>query len=102
MRYEDRTDKERLNADDARISSLLRGLRRVDAPADFDFKLKARIANASPARTASAGLFPVLKFAAPLLLLLPIVGFFITNGLFSSDQASIPGGNPANQLEPLE
>ena len=102
MRYDDRTNKESLDADDAKVSSLLRGLRRVDTPANFDFKLKARIANATPSRTGSAGLFPVLKFAAPLLLLLPIVGFFITNGLFSSDQASIPEGNPANQLEPLE
>jgi membrane-associated protease RseP (regulator of RpoE activity) len=38
-------DDEELGAEDLALHTKLAGLRRVDAPADFDFRLKARIAN---------------------------------------------------------
>ena len=49
---------------------LLGGLKRVEAPANFDFGVRARIANGAPTQTSR--LLPVLKLAAPLVLILVV------------------------------
>src|SRR5687768_9209398 len=59
-------------SDEQKISEMLGGLKRVEAPKDFDFHLKARIANARPADYQRAGLFPILKYAVPLALFLVV------------------------------
>lgn len=101
MRYEDRTDRENLTGDEAAVSRLLGDLRRVEAPPDFDFKLKARIANASPAQTGPPRLVPVMKFAVPLCLLLILVsGFFVLNGTFTTETAYLPAGNSSAKMDP--
>ncbi|MBV9217165.1 MAG: PDZ domain-containing protein [Acidobacteria bacterium] len=56
------------------ISRLLGGLDKVEAPGDFDFRLKARIAAGRPVE--SAPTFGWLKAAVPLVLLLGIGGYF--------------------------
>ena len=76
----------RAGLDEHKISELLGGLERVEAPKDFDFQLKARIANARADDYRPAGLFQVLKYAVPLALLL-IVGAGIL--LTSSNNNSI-------------
>ncbi|MEO7673391.1 MAG: hypothetical protein ABIU09_04855 [Pyrinomonadaceae bacterium] len=87
MSYENKNklagETEILSSDEQNVSRLLSNLKRVDAPKDFDFHLKARIANASPADYQTVRLFPVLKYAFPLALFLLIGGAFILNSSFS-------------------
>lgn len=58
------------DSDEQKISQMLGGLKRVEAPKDFDFHLKARIAKGRPEEVRPASLFPILKYALPLVLVL--------------------------------
>src|SRR6476661_3968744 len=70
---------EELDADDAKIVQMLAGLKRVDAPANFEFRLKARIANAAPP-TAAVGFLPsIVRYAAPLALVAAVSSLFYLN-----------------------
>ncbi len=61
--------------DDA-VGQLLGGLKRVEAPGDFDFHVKARIAKGRPAAR-NASLIPSwLRVAVPLVLILFVGGYF--------------------------
>lgn len=59
-------------SDEQKISAMLTGLKRVEAPKDFDFHLKARIANARPTDYQRTRLFPILKYVMPLALFLVV------------------------------
>lgn len=59
-------------SEEQKISQMLGSLRRVEAPKDFDFHLKARIANAKPSDYQRSGLLPILKYAMPLALFLVV------------------------------
>ncbi len=87
MSYEDQKnidgETEVLSPDDQNVSRLLSNLKRVDAPKDFYFHLKARLANASPAQYRTVRLFPILKYALPLALFLLVGGAFILNSSYS-------------------
>lgn len=63
-------------SDEQKVSLMLSGLKRVEAPKDFDFHLKARIAKGRPEEIRPASLFPILKYALPLALVL-----FVSAGL---------------------
>ena len=74
----DRTELEKeisetdvLDADSSRIAALLRAMPRVEAPGNFEFGVKAKIAAAG--RRSGWNLFPFLKVAAPLSLVLLVV-----------------------------
>jgi len=59
--------------DNEPVANLLRNLKRVEAPKDFDFKVKARIAKGvAPTRT---GLPLWVKAAAPVVLLVALGGY---------------------------
>ena len=58
------------------VRSLLGGLKRVEAPGDFDFRVKARIASGRPAGRPSSWLPALAKLSVPLAVLLLIGGFF--------------------------
>ena len=112
-------ETETLSSDDQNVSRLLSNLKRVDAPKDFDFHLKARIANASPAQYKSVRFFPVLKYALPLALFLLVgAAFVLTNSyrgwdvppVAETQNAPAPeiaadhnsGQNPpANEIQPV-
>ncbi len=84
MSYENEKNRasetETLSSDEESVSRLLSNLKRVDAPKDFDFHLKARLANASPDDYRPVRLFPILKYAMPLALLLFVgAAFVLTN-----------------------
>src|SRR3982751_2593621 len=70
---------EELNADDAKVARLLAGLKRVEAPANFEFRLKARLANATrPAR--GFGFVPsFVKYAAPVALVAAVSSVLFLN-----------------------
>lgn len=77
-------------SDEQMIAQILGDLRRVEAPSDFEFRLKARIANAKPSESRPASLFPVLKYAVPLALLL-----FVTAGVILNSTYNRPVDNGA-------
>jgi len=81
-------ENEILSRDEARVRELLGNLERVDAPKDFDFKLKARIANAEP-NDYKPRLFPFLRYAAPLGLAILILAMVVVSGLYSTDVNSV-------------
>ncbi|MEK7854588.1 MAG: hypothetical protein AAB288_00735 [Acidobacteriota bacterium] len=100
-------------SDEQKISQLLSGLKRVEAPKDFDFYLKARIANGRPEEVRPASLFPILKYALPLALFLFVGAGLILNSSYNdwqsgpavveNPQASEPAvvPQPANSLKPV-
>jgi hypothetical protein len=71
----DASEAEISNADERKLSALLGGLKRVEAPKDFDFKLKAKIAAASPVDERKSWFFPGLRYVFPLFLVALLSGF---------------------------
>ncbi len=72
------------------VSRLLGELKRVEAPNDFDFRVRARIAEGKPAERSATWLPTSVRFAVPLALLL-VVGFYFTfNGVYSPTNVEIP------------
>ncbi len=101
MRHEDKHnitgDIESLSSDERNVSRLLSNMKRVDTPKDFDFRLKARIANASPGEHQPVRLFPVLKYALPLALFLMIgAAFVLTNSYDVMDVPEVTTGSNAS------
>jgi hypothetical protein len=71
------------NTEDESISSLLGGLKRVEAPEDFAFGVKARIAKGEPKESASP--FAFLKIAVPTAALAGLAVFLYVSGFMSGD-----------------
>ena len=113
-------EDEILSREDAQVREMLTGLKRVEAPKDFDFRLKARIAAAKPADFAAPRLFPIFRYAAPLGLAIIVLGVLVFNGLYSFDNQTVPtiaenfapkqekkedsqvSSLPAEQIRPIE
>jgi hypothetical protein len=62
------------DGDEAKVAEMLNSLKRVEAPANFEFGVRARIAAGAPQTRSS--LIPFVKLAAPLSLVL-VVGAFV-------------------------
>ena len=90
-------------SDEQKISIMLNGLKRVEAPKDFDFHLKARIANARPADYQRAGLIPILKYAIPLALFLAVgAGIFAVSSYNERNSAAVSViGTPEPTVPPV-
>ena len=84
----DKNLQEILSGEEEKIRQMLGDLKRVDAPNDFDFRLKASIAAAEP-RAFQPRLFRVLRIAAPLGLAIAVLAFFVISGLFTVDNETI-------------
>jgi hypothetical protein len=69
-------DAENLPPDEAKIAELLGGLRRADAPGDFEFHVKSRVAKGRPAEFSSGGWLPQIKILAPAVLVLVVAALF--------------------------
>jgi len=75
----DEAKPEILDTDDAKVAQLLAGLKRVEAPANFEFRLKARLANAAPP-VRGFGLVPsFVKYAAPVALVAAVSSVLFLN-----------------------
>ena len=85
-------EEEILDPDSARVAGLLSALPRVEAPANFEFGVKAKIANGRV--VSRAGFISFLKLAAPMSLLL-VVGAFI---FF---YATLPSQDQVTAVEPV-
>lgn len=89
MNYENsKNEIEILSAEDARLGEMCRKLKKIDAPQDFDFKLKARIANAKPADFQPRFGF-AFRYALPALALILVLGLLAYNGGFFSSQSNV-------------
>jgi hypothetical protein len=77
-------DGEILSAEDEKIRSLLGSMKRVGAPKDFDFRLKARFANAKP-NSYQPQFLPVLRYILPLSLVVVISAAVIFNSVYFAD-----------------
>jgi hypothetical protein len=76
-----KTDTEILSADERKIREMCCSLKKVDAPRDFDFKLKARIASTNP-RDFQPRFGFAFRYAMPALALIFVLGFLAYSGGF--------------------
>ncbi len=82
-------DGEVLSLEDEKVRTIIAELKRVDAPKDFDFRLKARIAK-SKSTEYKSGFLPVLRYVLPLSAVLVISAFVILNGLYFPNNQVVP------------
>ncbi len=75
------SDDELLSVGDEEIQRMIKNLSRVDAPKDFDFRLKARIANAAPPQVKTSFL-PALRYVLPLSVVVLVFTFVIISGVY--------------------
>jgi hypothetical protein len=85
MSYEEpTTETESLSADEQKVREMCISLKKINAPKDFDFKLKARIANHQPGDFQPRFGF-AFRYALPALAMIFVLGFLAYNsGIFSS------------------
>ena len=96
-------EREALTTDERRIADLLGALPRAEAPSNFEFGMKARIAADDAGSRAS--LIPFLKVAAPLTLVLLVAAFVIFYAALPTDSridpvAEVAGPAPIRNSEP--
>lgn len=84
-----KNDANEFGTDDG-ISRLLSGMKRVDTPKDFDFRVKARIAAGRPAARPAFGLPAAARFAVPLILLVLVGAYFGFNAFYADRYADVP------------
>jgi len=72
------------------VSRLLGDLKRAEAPNDFDFGVRARIAKGKPADKSPSWLPVTVRYAVPLVLLVLVGGYFAFNAFYSLNVTSIP------------
>jgi hypothetical protein len=69
------------SGEQGRVWEMIDGLKRIDAPNDFDFRVKAKIAGAKPADFQSCFL-PALRYVLPLALVVLVLGLLTFNTSF--------------------
>ena len=77
-----------LSLEDEKVQKMIGDLKRVNAPKDFDFRLKARIANAT-STDFQPRFLPVLRYILPLSTILVIFAFVVLNGLYFPDNQAV-------------
>ncbi len=81
-------DKQEIVENDP-VSKLLGSLKRVQAPGDFDFRVKSRIASGRPVDRNASWLPNLVRLALPLGLLVMIGGYFGYNALYSAGNIAV-------------
>ena len=77
------------------VARLIGTLNRVQAPKDFDFRVKARIAQGRPAERRASWLPVSVRYAMPLVLLLAIGGYFGFRTMYSTDELNVAVAVPS-------
>ena len=90
MRNQDQNYQNGPSTEDDQISHLLASLPRVDAPGDFGFRLKARIAAATHSTGRRSWLPASAAVAAPLGLVLAVGGYFALTTMYSPSTVNAP------------
>ena len=76
------------SGEQTRVWQMIDGLRRVNAPKNFDFRVKARIAKSKPADFEPRFL-PALRYVLPLGLVVLILGLVVFNTTYFSGNNSL-------------
>lgn len=97
------SEAEILSADDQKLRQMCKDLKKINAPKNFDFHLKARIAKANADDFQTASLIPFLRYFLPfsvVVLLAVFVGFniFLTTGN-SADSEFVKLENQPKQIQ---
>ena len=79
----------KISDEQMRVWQMIDGLQRIDAPKNFDFLVRSRIANARPEKI-QPGFLPVLRYVLPLSLVLMVIGLFAFNSSFFFGAADVP------------
>ena len=85
-----KNDASELGPDDESVSRLLCAMKRVEAPNDFDFKVRARIAAGRPAARPAFGIPAAIRYAVPLVVLVLVGAYFGLNAYYSNRVANMP------------
>lgn len=73
-----------------KVAAMLGSLKRVDAPADFDFRVRARIAQGRPTEARTSWFPTFARFAAPAMMLAAVGGYFGYNALYDTGTVNVP------------
>ena len=98
LHLNDCVDCRKINTVQTRVWQVIDGFAPVDAPNDFDFRVKARIANAKPDDFRQP-LFPVLRFVMGLSIVGLILAFVVFNGFYSFDNKTVPSSLAENNFQ---
>jgi membrane-associated protease RseP (regulator of RpoE activity) len=79
----------KINGVQTRVWQIIERFEPVAAPKDFDFRVKARIAN-SKSSDFQPQLLPVLRYVLPLTFVGLILAFVVFNGIYTLDDKTIP------------
>lgn len=86
---------ENLSQSDEKVRQMLASLKRVDAPKDFEFRLKARIAKASPETYRATSYKRRLAYALPAFASIVVSTFVVLNGnFFGGENQQVSSINP--------
>src|SRR6185369_13710945 len=87
----DKTDEpEDLTAEDRTVSELLHGLKRVDEPANFDSRVRSRIADGESKTSAGWAGFAVPVYVASLAVLLLVGSLFLLREFYWKGKQDVP------------
>jgi hypothetical protein len=98
LHLNDCIDCQKINTVQTHVWQVIDGFSTVDAPSDFNFHVKARIANAKPSDFRQP-LFPVLRYVMGFSLAGLILAFVVFNGFYSFDNKTVPA-IAENNLQP--
>lgn len=94
-------DCKKINGVQTRVWQIIEGFEPVAAPKDFDFHVKARIANAKPSDFQSP-LFPVLRYVLGLSVVGLVLAFVVLNGIYSLDDKTAPQVSEKKVQTPIQ
>ncbi len=101
LHLNDCADCRKINAVQTRVWRIIDGFEPVNAPNDFDFRVKARIANAKPSDFRQP-LFPVARYVLGLSVVGLILAFVGINGFYSLDDNTVPAIAGHNIQTPIQ
>ena len=78
-------DCKKLSDRQTQIWRMIDGLKPVDAPNDFDFRVKARIAQGKPSDFKAPRFQPILRYVLPLSVVVALLSLFAYNSAYFSD-----------------
>lgn len=78
------------DAGEERVAAMLGSLKRVDAPGDFDFHVRARIAQGRPSEARTSWFPTFARVAAPAMMLAAVGGYFGYNALYDTGTVNVP------------
>jgi hypothetical protein len=95
-----KNEPEMVSADDRKLREMCLSLKRIDAPKDFDFKLKARIAKTNPGKFQPRFGW-AFRYALPVLAIVMLATVLAYNSGFwsSPENKSVAATSPVDELK---